>query len=200
MKNDCVIYDFETLGKKQNESVVLSMAALPFTEERFTTDNPYTYNELLMNTKYIKFDVKEQVEVYGRKVDKETVEWWSKQSAEARKSLAPSKDDAPLAELYPFLIDLIDDPKKAKKIYTRGNTFDPIFLESLLQNINKPDPFPWWNVRDTRSMIEGMTFGTDIRNDFIPDELKEHFVHHNPIHDVAIDVMRLQYVARILVM
>jgi len=200
MKNNCIIYDFETLGKDPRESVVLSMAALPFTEERFVTDNPYTYNELLMNAKFIKFNVKEQVEVYGRKVDKETLEWWSKQSPEARKSLAPSKDDAPLIELHPFLMDLLNNPKDAKKIYTRGNTFDPIFLESLLQNINQVDPFPWWNIRDTRSMIEGMTFGTDIRNDFMPDELKEHFIHHNPIHDIAIDVMRLQYVARILVL
>lgn len=200
MKNNCIIYDFETLDKNPRESVALSMAALPFTEEKFVTDNPYTYSELLMNAKFIKFNVKEQVEVYGRKVDKETLEWWSKQSPEARASLAPSKDDVPLTELYPFLMDLIDNPKDAKKIYTRGNTFDPIFLESLLQNISQVDPFPWWNVRDTRSMIEGMTFGTDIRNDFMPDELKEHFIHHNPIHDVAIDVMRLQYVARILVL
>lgn len=200
MKNNCIIYDFETLGKNPNESVVLSMAALSFTEERFTTDNPYTYNELLMNAKLIKFDVKEQVELYDRKIDKETVEWWSKQSAEARKSLAPSKEDVPLVELYPFLMDLIDEPKKVKKVYTRGNTFDPIFLESLLRNINKLDPFPWWNVRDTRSMIEGMSFGADIRNDFMPDELKEHFVHHNPIHDISIDVIRLQTLARILVL
>lgn len=200
MKNNCIIYDFETLGKNPRESVVLSMAALPFTEERFVTDNPYTYEELLYSTKFIKFNAQEQVGKYGRKIDKETLEWWSKQPPEARLSLTPSEDDVPLVELYPFLMDLLNDPKDAKKIYTRGNTFDPLFLESLLQNINQVDPFPWWNVRDTRSMIEGMTYGTDIRNNFIPDELKEVFVAHNPIHDVAMDVMRIQYVARILAM
>jgi len=198
MKNDCIIYDFETLGKNPKESVVLSMAALPFTEERFTSDNPYTYEELLYSTKYLKFDAQEQVTVYKRKIDNITLQWWTKQPAEARKSLAPSDSDAPLTDLYPFLMDLIDDPAHAKKVYTRGNTFDPLFLESLLEAIDKQDPFPWWIVRDTRSMIEGMTFGTDIKNNFVPDELKDKFVPHNPIHDVSIDVMRIQYIARIL--
>ena len=200
MKNNCIIYDFETLGKNPRESVVLSMAALPFTEERFISDNPYTYEELLNSTKYIKFNAQEQVSVYKRKIDNETLEWWSKQSAEARKSLAPSANDAPLVELYPFIMDLIDSPSNAKKVYTRGNTFDPLFLESLLENIGKKDPFPWWNMRDTRSMIEGMSYGANIKNNFIPDDLKTVFVSHNPIHDISIDVMRIQFLARILVL
>ena len=200
MKNNCVIYDFETLGKNPRESVVLSMAALPFNEDRFISDNPYTYEELLNSTKFIKFNAQEQVAVYKRKIDNETLEWWSKQSAEARKSLTPAADDAHLVELYPFIMDLIDNPSNAKKVYTRGNTFDPLFLESLLENLGKNDPFPWWNMRDTRSMIEGMSYGANIKNSFIPDDLKPVFVAHNPIHDVSMDVMRIQFLARILVL
>lgn len=200
MKNDCLIYDFETLGQDQRKSVVLSMAALPFTEARFVSDNPYTYEELLYSAKYIKFDAQEQVTKYGRTIDKDTLEWWSKQPPEARKSLTPSKDDVSVVELYPFIMDLLDDPKNAKKVYTRGNTFDPMFLQYLLEDIGQKDPFPWWCVRDTRSMIEGMSYGSDIKNSFMPDELKEVFVHHNPIHDISMDVMRLQFLARILVL
>ena len=200
MKNDCIIYDFETLGKVPTESVVLSMAALAFNEARFVSDNPYTYEELLCSAKFIKFKAQEQVNKYNRKIDNDTLNWWSKQPPEARMSLTPLETDVPLVELYPFIMGLIDNPKDAKKIYTRGNTFDPIFFDSLLDAINMSNPFPWWNVRDTRSMIDGMTYGTDIRNSFIPDELKSAFVAHNPIHDVAMDVMRIQYLARILVL
>ena len=200
MKNDCIIYDFETLGQQPRESVVLSMAALPFTEARFVSDNPYTYEELLSSTKFIKFKAQEQVGVYKRKIDHGTLEWWGKQPIEARRSLTPSSEDVPLVELYPFVMDLIDDPKNAKKIYTRGNTFDPLFLESLLEAIDKKDPFPWWVVRDTRSMIEGMSYGADIQNSFIPEGLEKAFVKHDPIHDVSIDVMRIQTLARILIM
>jgi len=200
MKNDCVIYDFETLGQLPRESVVLSMAALPFTEARFLSDNPYTYEELLCSAKFIKFNAQEQVGVYKRKIDHETLKWWSKQPIEARRSLTPSSEDVPLVEIYPFIMDLISSPKDAKKIYTRGNTFDPLFLESLLEAIDKKDPFPWWVVRDTRSMIEGMSYGADILNSFIPEGLEKAFVKHDPIHDVSMDVMRIQTLARILIM
>jgi hypothetical protein len=200
MKNDCIIYDFETLGQQPKESVVLSMAALPFTEARFLSDNPYTYEELLCSTKFIKFDVKEQVSIYKRKIDNGTLEWWSKQPAEARKSLTPSSEDVPLVEIYPFIMDLVNEPKNVKKVYTRGNTFDPLFLESLLEAMSKKDPFPWWNIRDTRSMIEGMSYGADMSNSFMPEGLEKAFIKHNPIHDVSIDVMRIQTLARILIM
>jgi hypothetical protein len=198
MKNDCIIYDFETLGQDQRKSVVLSMAALAFNEEKFVSENPYTYEELLMSAKYIKFNVEDQVNKYKRTIDKSTLEWWSKQPPEARKTLTPSKDDVSIVELYPFVMDLIDDPVNVKKVYTRGNTFDPMFLQYLLEDLGKKDPFPWWTVRDTRSMLEGMAYGSDISNKFIPEELKEAFVHHNPIHDIAMDIMRLQTLSRIL--
>jgi len=200
MKNNCVIYDFETLGQDQRKSVVLSMAALAFNEERFISDNPYTYEELLYSAKFIKFNAQNQVSKYNRTIDKDTLEWWSKQPQEARKSLTPSKDDVLLVELYPFIMDLIDDPGNVKKVYTRGNTFDPMFLQYLLEDIGKKDPFPWWSVRDTRSMLEGMAYGSDITNKFIPEELKAVFVHHDPIHDISMDVMRLQTLARILLL
>jgi hypothetical protein len=200
MKNNCVIYDFETLGQDQRKSVVLSMAALAFNEERFISDNPYTYEELLYSAKFIKFNAQNQVSKYNRTIDKDTLEWWSKQPQEARKSLTPSKDDVLLVELYPFIMDLIDDPGNVKKVYTRGNTFDPMFLQYLLEDIGKKDPFPWWSVRDTRSMLEGMAYGSDITNKFIPEELKSVFVHHDPIHDISMDVMRLQTLARILLL
>jgi hypothetical protein len=200
MKNNCAIYDFETLGQDQRKSVVLSMAALAFNEERFVSENPYTYEELLYSAKFIKFNAQDQVAKYKRTIDKDTLEWWSKQPQEARKSLTPSKDDVPLVELYPFIMDLIDNPADVKKVYTRGNTFDPMFLQYLLEDIGKKDPFPWWSVRDTRSMLEGMAYGSDITNKFIPEELKSVFVHHDPIHDISMDVMRLQTLARILLL
>jgi hypothetical protein len=200
MKNDCVIYDFETLGQDQKKSVVLSMAALAFTESRFLSDNPYTYEELLYSSKYIKFNAQDQVYNYKRTIDNSTLEWWTKQPAEARKALKPSSEDVLIVELYPFVMDLVNEPSKIKKVYTRGNTFDPMILQYLLEDIGKKDPFPWWSVRDTRSMIEGMSYGSDIINKFIPEGLEKVFVQHDPIHDISMDIMRLQTLARVLIL
>ena len=60
-------------------------------------------------------------------------------------------------------------------------------------------PHPWWVTRDTRSTIDGMAWGEDINNKFIPEGLEEKFIAHDPAHDIVMDVMRIQYLSRILV-
>ena len=194
MMNECCIFDFETLSNKPNNGVVTSFALLPFSESRYVS-NPYTYDELLANCKYIKFDVEEQVKVYGRKMTKDTIDWWNEQGAEAKKQITPSADDVSISKLYDFIIESVDC-KNLKKHYTRGNTFDPIFLESVLASCGKENPMHWRTVRDTRSMIEGMSFGMNVDNDFMPGDLEKRFVKHDPRHDIAMDVMRMQMLAQ----
>lgn len=183
------IFDFETMSQDPVNGVVLSLAMLNYDPNRFV-DKPYTYQELVDDAKYIKFDVADQVQNYGRTIDKDTMEWWSKQNKEAQKAIAPSKDDRPISELYTFFFGNM--PDYPKLVYTRRNTFDPIFMTSLMKATNNPEPYDWWNVRDTISYIEGLSIGGDIRNNFIPDDLQDHFVAHDPRHDIAMDVMRMQ--------
>jgi hypothetical protein len=192
--NECVIYDFETLGQEPQKSVVISFAMLPFSEKRYI-DNPYTYEELVESCKYIKFNVEDQVETWGRKINKETVDWWNSQGAEAKKQIRPSSIDQPIENLYNFIVDNCDC-KDVKKSFTRGNTFDPIFLDHLMKDTGHQDPFHWRTVRDTRSMIEGMSFGMKLDNGFTPGELTSKFVKHDPRHDVAMDIMRMQLLAQ----
>lgn len=193
--NSC-IYDFETLGQNVFECPAISLAALRFDEERFTT-NPYSYEELLSECKYIKFDVQEQVKEYGRKIEQSSLDWWKEQGPKALKKIQPASDDVSISELYEFL-SLDVQVHKCDKVYTRGNTFDPILLKSLLRNFNQTDPAKWWTIRDTRSLFEGMMYGHNISSRFIPEGLEEKFVAHDPCHDIAMDVMRFQHLARIL--
>lgn len=192
MANNAIIYDYETLSSDPQTGVVLSLAALAFDETRYASANPYTYEELLDSAQYIKFNVEEQVRVYGRKIQQETVDWWAKQDKAAQHCLAPSADDRSISELSAFLRSLATDPKSIKRVYTRGNTFDPIFTESLLKVLRQSDPYHWGTLRDTRSMIEGLSWGSDLYNGFMVDGLKDKFVKHDPIHDIAMDVMRMQ--------
>jgi hypothetical protein len=193
--NECVIYDFETLGQDQRKSVVTSLALLSFSEKRYVS-NPYTYNELLENTKYIKFDVEEQVSVYKRTISKDTLAWWDQQGDQAKKQIVPNRAlDQSINKLHQFLIDHID-LQSHRKSFTRGNTFDPIFLDSVLANCGKINPMHWGSIRDTRSMIEGMSFGFDLDNGFVPTGLENNFVKHDPRHDIVMDVMRMQVLAQ----
>ena len=192
--NECVIYDFETLSQDTQRGVVTSFALLSFSEKRYIS-NPYTYEELVSNCAYIKFDVEEQVRSFKRTMSKETIDWWAEQGDEAKKQITPSKDDVSIRELFKFIHDNMD-LKNHKKAYTRGNTFDPIFLDSVLKQCNLSNPMHWRTIRDTRSMIEGMSFGMDLKNDFMPGDLEKKFVKHDPCHDIAIDVMRMQLLAQ----
>ena len=194
--NECVIYDFETLSQDQIKGVVLSFAMLSFTEKRYIED-PYTFEELVDSAKFIKFDVKDQIENYGRKISAETLNWWKEQGERARKQLNPSSNDKPISELF-YFISTNCDLKNLKKSFTRGNTFDPMFLQFLMKDIGNIDPFHWKTVRDTRSMIEGMAFGMDIDNGFEIKEVGDKFVKHDPRHDIALDVLRMQTLARVI--
>lgn len=190
------IYDFETLSNDAFNGVVLNIAAIKFDEKRFNS-NPYTFEELVDSAKYMKFNVEEQVRTYGRVIKQSTLDWWREQGPEAQKQVRPSKDDVSIAELYEFL-SLEVQIQNCDRVYTRGNTFDPILVATIMQQIGREDPTRWWTVRDTRSLFDGMTYGHGIKSTFIPEGLESKFTAHDAKHDVAMDVMRFQYLARLL--
>jgi len=191
--DDTLIYDFETLGVEPTESVVVSFAALTFNKERMMASE-YKYNELLADVKYMKFDTKDQIENHGRKVDQDTLNWWKKQGPEALKELQPSSSDEPIKDFPQFLFDCMPT-YGAKTIYTRNNTFDPAFAKYLCRTAGGEIPYKEWVVRDTKSTIDGMTWGVKGRDNFIPPGLEEGFIAHDPRHDIVMDVMRLQYLS-----
>jgi len=194
MKSE-LIYDFETLSQNRNKGAVVSLAIMKYDPDKFPSDQPYTFLELVGMCRTIKFNVEEQVKKYKRTISKDTLAWWEKQGAAAQKQLAPSKDDQSIDKLYQFLIDTATNTEIGK-VFTRGNTFDPIFLESVLADVKQTDPFSWWKIRDTRSYIEGLSFGSDLKNTFMPPECERDFIHHDPAHDIALDVMRMQTLIR----
>ena len=191
---ECVIYDFETLSQDQRRGVVTSFAILNFSETRYI-ENPYTFEELVDSCKYIKFDVEDQVTNFNRIMSKETIQWWNEQGEEAKKQIKPSPEDVSIASFYSWIQSNIDCAN-IKKSYTRGNMFDPMFLQYLMAQTAHPDPFHWGTVRDTRSMIDGMAYGMKLDNKFMPGDLKDKFVKHDPRHDIAMDVMRMQLLAQ----
>ena len=197
MRDDCVIYDFETLSQNPDDGVAVSLGALKYSESRFI-DNPYGYLELIECAKYIKFDVAEQVRIFSRKISPDTLNWWKKQGTVAQQALAPSDKDVSIQFLPEFLKAVVEEQPFGdfNKIFTRGNTFDPMFLRSLLRHSDMEDPFNWWALRDTRSFIDGLAYGEGISNKFIPEGLDKLFIDHDPRHDIAMDVMRMQMLVR----
>jgi hypothetical protein len=192
-----LIYDFETLSQNPVNGVALSCAVLVFDENRFVSEKPYTITELVEDSVEYKFSVKDQVEKYGRKIQKSTLAWWQQQDAAAQRILKPSDKDITVPEFiqkFDFIVASI----KVHRCYTRGNTFDPVLIRTLYAALGKEDPVPYGSYRDTRSYIEGLSHGTDLHNGFVPDDVKATFVKHDAKHDIALDVYRLQTLIRLL--
>lgn len=193
---DMLFYDFETLGTNIESAPIVNLATLRVNSDRFTSDNPYTFNELVSMSTFHKFDVVEQVRVYGRVIEQKVLDWWKNQSAAAQLQLKRSKDDISIDRLFHIFNDEVK-AYQCKYVFTRGNTFDPPLLTSLCRAIGKDDPVPFYRVKDVRSFILGLTFGHNIDDRFIPPNVSEsEFIYHDPRHDVAIDVMRVQYLLR----
>ena len=188
----CGIYDYETLGQDVATLPVVSLATLEFDTDRFV-DQPYSYSELLQAAKYYKFDVADQVKNYGKKIEKDTMAWWQEQDkAVLDAQLAPKPDDMPIDVIHTALASFLD--KDA--IYTRRNTFDPMITVQIMKDIGKPMPYAWWSIRDSLSTIEGMSWGSGLKNNFIPEGLEDKAKKHDPIHDIALDVMRMQTIVQ----
>jgi hypothetical protein len=186
----CTIYDFETLGLDTTNCPILSLALFSF-----DTAKQYTLDSILPEVKFFKFSVADQVENYNRQINKNTLDWWKSQPKELQDSqLKPSKNDLPLSALYDIMKDNIGEKDI---VFTRGNTFDPMITTSMMKVLGKPEPYPWWNVRDTRSFLEGLSYGSDLKNNFIPPELEGIKLDlHDPRTDIAIDVLRIQTLVR----
>lgn len=196
------IIDFETMGQDVLEVPILDAAYMTFDWSRFTSSNPYTFEELTSTMPAMKVDVKEQVEKYGCKFTQRDVQWWADQGPEQKKKIQPSPNDLTLNEFCDNLLKYIEQ-HKVGIWWSRGNSFDPTLLHRAmkstgnLERINEALKF--WNVRDTRTYIDAK-FDFSIRNTLCPvpskDKWKQVFKGHDSTHDVAADILRLQAIVR----
>lgn len=131
--------DLETLGTKY-DAVVLSIGAVKF--------DPYSDKEIT-DAFYMKLDVDEQVAL-GREIHPDTVNWWAQQKPEVREE-ALSDDNRESLETFTkgfnkFLVGCDD-------IWAQGPAFDIVILEHLYRQLEKPIPWQFWQIRDSRTLF-----------------------------------------------
>ena len=183
------MFDVETLGVESN-CVVLSAAMVHFDPEKRPT-----YQDLLDNACFVKFDVKEQMGV-GRTASKSTLEWWKGQHEYVRKtSLDPSREDMTVENGMQKFYDYMKQFSNADKqtMWARGSldqmAIDSLAVKFALQEITG---YNMW--RDVRTAVDIM-FGTT--NGYVEVDhplFKRHeVIKHHPVHDCALDAMQLMY-------
>lgn len=191
-----IALDVETLDIRSS-AVILSVAVVRFdlsdAEEKFRGQSPNdVYREYLDSALFVKFDVKEQFNV-RRTVDDGTVDWWKQQGQLAReKSFIIDKTrDVDTKTGIQQITDYCYTGDREPVMWQRGG-MDQIVWEDLSKQFGMKI-LPFWNWMDVRTAINITKDTASKGYCSIPDFDRQLVVKHDPVHDVAYDVMMLVY-------
>ena len=182
------MFDIETLGVESN-CVVLS-AAIIYCDPK---QQP-TYEQLIDNALFVKFDSKYQIETMNRTIDKGTLEWWGKQHDYVKKiSLKPHPDDLRPEEGIQLLKDYIAKYGE-HTIWARGS-LDQMAIDSLAKQLDIDAIIMYNKWRDVRTAVDILceTAKDGYCEVNHPNFDRAMVVKHHPVHDCALDLMMLMY-------
>jgi hypothetical protein len=134
-----LMVDLETMAVTPR-AVVLTLGAVHF--------NPYGngYGDKL----YLRFDLDDQDKL-NREIDPNTLDWWAKQDPKVMEEAFSPDDRVPLK-------DAMDQFHKfawgCDAFWAHGSLFDIAILEDLYRQIEKPVPWQYWQIRDTRTIFD----------------------------------------------
>lgn len=136
--------DLETLGVEP-DSVIMTLGAIKF--DPFSDAEPHT-------PLYLRGDVEEQTEFpYERSIDENTLAWWSKQPEAIREEAFGDHDRVTVQEM---LRQLNKWAVGLDYIWCQGPTFDFVILQHLYKSAEKPVPWNYWQIRDSRTLFAMM--------------------------------------------
>ena len=165
-----VMIDLETMGTSPN-AVILTLGAIKF--------DPYSLKEPGPGL-YFKLDVDAQLKL-GRTIDESTLEWWAKQDVAVRDE-AFGEDNR--TSIHIVLSDLNKFVVGADTIWAQGPIFDIVMLESLMSQMQRPVPWHFYQIRDSRTLFG---LGWDPRNEIKTDA-------HNALADAYYQSVSVQKV------
>jgi hypothetical protein len=183
-------FDIETMGV-ESTSVVLSFACTQFNPD--DKPSPQTLRE---NTFFAKLNVMDQIKRLNRTIDRDTINWWSKQCADAKnKSFKPSPSDLLVEDaLDQFMVWRKQYPMKKEWVWARGN-LDQCVFNSLEKACDREVIFPHYIWRDMRTAVDFLYNTTNGYTNVVYDgfDVDLHITKHDPIDDCILDVMMLLY-------
>lgn len=165
-----LMLDFETLGT-DFDTICLSLGAVAFNRDGIIAE------------KLFDFDLKDQVG-NKRTFSAETLQWWMRQSDEARKVFLPGEDKLSIAEFshsFGTFIDgalfEVDEERDELKCWGNGANFDVVLAENLIKAAGDDIPWKFWNVWCFRTFDKL----TDCKRLF--GKPNKHGTHHNALDD-----------------
>lgn len=131
--------DLETIDTCP-QATVLSLGAVKF--------NPHSaidpYSEL-----YLKISIDDQDRL-GRTVSDSTLEWWAKQDP---KIMEEAFDQEGAVSIEEALVQISKFAVGVDVFWGQGYGFDYTILEHMYRSIEKPIPWNFWQIRDSRTLF-----------------------------------------------
>lgn len=170
-----LMVDMETMGNSPDAPIV-SIGAVFF--------DPSTGNT---GAEFYRVVSLESSMSFGMKPDASTIQWWLKQSSEARSAILVDEAMG-LRESLELLADFIAENaangSHTVQMWGNGCSFDNVILRHAYVLTDTPFAVPFWNDRDVRTMVElGNSVGINPRYD-IPFEGDLHNALSDARHQV----------------
>lgn len=170
-----LMVDMETMGNGPDAPIV-SIGAVFF--------DPSTGNT---GAEFYRVVSLESSMSFGMKPDASTIQWWLKQSSEARSAILVDEAMG-LLETLELLADFIAENaangSQTVQMWGNGCSFDNVILRRAYALTDTPFTVPFWNDRDVRTMVElGKSVGINPRYD-IPFEGDMHNALSDARHQV----------------
>jgi hypothetical protein len=132
--------DIETLSTRP-DAVVLTIGAVKF--------SPWASDVNTDDGLYVRVNVDEQLEL-GRHVQQDTIDWWGRQAEDVREEALGEHNRTDVEE---FLNQLNKFVVGADNIWCQGPVFDIVILENLYRQVERPTPWQFWQIRDSRTLF-----------------------------------------------
>ena len=152
-----VVIDLETLSM-QPDAAILSVAAVPFNIEAEVTDSDSPHPNAGLPSYHEVVNVA-SCALSGMHFDMDTVQWWSRQSDEAKASILERKPliniSNAISGLHQFLCSLAEEHNAELVIWCQGTDFDIPKLKYAFDKFLADEPKPWkyYNQRDARTFL-----------------------------------------------
>ena len=134
-----LMVDLETLATTPN-AAILTIGAVTF-----DPNSTKIYNEFYRRVELESLDA---LDTY---IDDGTLEWWSKQDEAAQDEAFDPEGREPIRSV---LDDFYKFCMGSSRFWSHGAAFDIVILEYYFRKINKPFPWNFWDVRDTRTIFD----------------------------------------------
>lgn len=143
MANTDIMIDLETLATS-TDAAILTIGAVKF--------DPFgrEVSEPAMTSFYTRVDLDSCDEI-GLVTNDDTIDWWSKQSKEAKYEAFENPDRQHIREAFEQLYKFCWG---AKRVWSNGSAFDIVICETVFKRLNKAIPWSFWQVRDVRTAFD----------------------------------------------